>query len=136
MDNNMIEAKQKAKKQLLGDLRMYGIVTGIILILFTIGQATNLGGFRDIFAESGTTAVENWIAVFLASFGAGYIFSSIGVGFKFLSLWLRDKIKSTLLLGLIILIGCQIVGMILLPIRVVVNAVGWIVASRRLKNQD
>ena len=115
---------------------MYGIATGIILILFAIGQATNLGGFRDIFTESDTTAVENWIAVFLAAFGAGYIISSIGVGFKFLSIWLKDKIQSSLLLGLIILIGCQIVGMVLFPVRVVANAISWIVASRKLKKQD
>lgn len=132
----MLKAKQQAKKQLFGDLRMYGIATGIILVIFMIGQITNLGNFRDIFSASGTSELENWIAVILAALFAGYIICSIGVGFKFLALLLSEKISSVLLRGLIILFCCEIVGMILLPLRIISNTVCLIIANKNLKKNS
>jgi hypothetical protein len=94
---------------------------------------TNLANFRDIFVKAGTNVVENWIGVILAALFMGYILCSAGVGIKFLFLVLSDKIGSAFLRFLIIIFAGEIVGMILLPLRMIVNAICWVKANSELK---
>ena len=73
------------------------------------------------------------VAGVLATLIFSYFICSIGVGFKFLSVWLTDKISSQLLLGLIVMCGCVIAGVIVLTIRIIANTVCWIKANKKLK---
>lgn len=125
MEDSILYRKHRARSQVQGDLRMYGIVSGIILALIVIMRLINGVGLSDFMFIIGV------------SLFCGYILSSIGVGLKFVYHLLHKKISSGFLCGLIIFILGQfitvLVGMILLPVRIVINTVRWIVLANREK---
>ena len=123
----------ESKERLISDSLTWGICTAVAMIISIfdiIGIRSNfLGEFCSDFGLSVPTGVAGIVIFGLA---LGYVIAAFITGFKLIFMFFIDTYEEEnilyLLLGLLIAFLCgHIVGLVLLPIRIIVNIIRVIV---------